>query len=31
SFKNQLGMKSAWKKAYIRIPKGSNISVYEGV
>jgi len=31
SFKRQAGQKSAWKKAYIRVPKDSNISVYEGV
>jgi len=31
SFKRQGGFKSAWKKVYIRVPKDSNISVYEGV
>ena len=30
-FKRISGMQSAWKKAYIRVPKGSNIEVYEGV
>ena len=30
-FKQKAGFKSAWKKAYIRVPKDSNISVYEGV
>lgn len=30
-FKRISGTKSAWKKAYIRVPKGSNITVYEGV
>ncbi|MBU2575504.1 50S ribosomal protein L23 [Patescibacteria group bacterium] len=31
NFKRQAGVKPAWKKAYIRVPKDSNISVYEGV
>ncbi len=26
-----IGQQSAWKKAYIRVPKGSTISLYEGV
>ncbi|MBI1961184.1 MAG: 50S ribosomal protein L23 [Parcubacteria group bacterium] len=30
-FRRIPGFKSAWKKAYIRVPKGSNVAVYEGV
>jgi len=30
-FRRTPGFKSAWKKAYVRVPKGSNIEVYEGV
>lgn len=30
-FRRIPGMQSAWKKAYIRVPKGSAIAVYEGV
>ncbi|MAG28718.1 50S ribosomal protein L23 [bacterium] len=30
-FRRIAGVKGAWKKAYIRVPKGSNIEVYEGV
>ncbi|MBI2637120.1 MAG: 50S ribosomal protein L23 [Parcubacteria group bacterium] len=30
-FRRIPGFKSAWKKAYVRVPKGSNILVYEGV
>jgi len=30
-FRRIPGAKSAWKKAYIRVPKGSAIAVYEGV
>ncbi|MBI2050465.1 MAG: 50S ribosomal protein L23 [Parcubacteria group bacterium] len=30
-FRRIPGAKSAWKKAYIRVPKGSTIAVYEGV
>ena len=31
NFRRQAGVKGAWKKAYIRVEKGTNISVYEGV
>jgi|TARA_B100001971_G_C17883317_1_gene379203 large subunit ribosomal protein L23 len=30
-FGKNFGTQSAWKKAYVRVPKGSNISIYEGV
>ncbi|MEK7189139.1 MAG: 50S ribosomal protein L23 [Patescibacteria group bacterium] len=30
-FRRIPGAKSGWKKAYIRVPKGSTIAVYEGV
>lgn len=30
-FRRMPGAQAAWKKAYIRVPKGSNIAVYEGV
>jgi len=30
-FKRVAGAKSAWKKAYIKVPKNSKITVYEGV
>jgi len=30
-FGKNIGTQSAWKKAYVRIPKGSNVSIYEGV
>ncbi|OJI07665.1 50S ribosomal protein L23 [bacterium CG10_46_32] len=31
NFRRVAGFKSAWKKAYVRVPKGSSIAVYEGV
>ena len=30
-FRRIPGFKSTWKKAYVRVPKGSNVAVYEGV
>jgi large subunit ribosomal protein L23 len=30
-FGRTIGTQSAWKKAYIRVPKGSSVNVYEGV
>jgi large subunit ribosomal protein L23 len=30
-FRRVAGVKGAWKKAYIRVPKGSNLEIYEAV